>query len=161
MPCSLSMLATVSLLIFVSQVVNRVADFCVYPQLILFRHFQHQFDNFLLRCRPTYPSGFARIIFLCNQCAKPTKQCLWGCDIGNLLESSESDLFRFRRQTTTLFVIETRSFAVNFLEHANLLALVVDYRLLFPIKPTGKTKENEFIGIHGSIMTEYRRISDR
>lgn len=134
-----------------TKIVERVADSRASPPLILQRHSYYQFGSLFLRRRTPYFSSFTRIVFLSHQSAKPTQQCLWSREIRDLLEPSVADLLRLCRQTAALCVIEPGTFAVDFFQHTNLLPLILDYGLLFPVNPPGETEENKFGRFHSSI----------
>ena len=142
-----------------AKIVNGISDSRIAPTLILRSELNDKTDDFISGARPANRLLGARIVLLRDEFSEPGPKSLRSCDAGNFLEASKLNFLCFEGQLASLAVIEARTFAMNFLQHANLLLEIFDNGLLFALDPTGQTKENEFQRIHGGRMADSRRIS--
>ena len=137
-----------------ANVVQRVANLRVAPQLILSGKLNDEADDLIFGPRSAYCPFGAGIVFLSDKFSKPGSKCVGSCYTGDFLERTESDLLGLGCKPAPLAIIESQSFAMNFLQHLDFLLEIFDHGLLLSMDPTSQAQKNEFQGNHGGNMID-------
>jgi DNA invertase Pin-like site-specific DNA recombinase len=130
---------------------NRSSFWTIRPKPVLLGHPYHQGFDFIRLARTTGFSFGASVVLLRDQSSMPSQQRVGSDDRRHVPEDAPSEALRFRRQATTLLIVESQPpFAQLFTQNAVLLPQVIDRVQMALVHPTRDGHEKEPEGIKES-----------